>query len=337
MKCSTPSPYLGLKERNKRTVSIVICSGAQCLDIAGPAEVFSFANKQMADFGYGENQLYNIEFLAASKEPKEISTGLKVYPDKSFEEAGSIHTLLVGGGTAKSCLDLTDDSQFLEWLKVKAKEVERIGVSGSGTLVLAKAGVLSGHRATTHEKYIGDLKKYKDIEVDNKAIFVRDKKIYSSVGRSAGIDLALAMVEEDFGRKLALLVAREMILYLKRDGDQSQYSSYLQAQLKNNRFSPLLEWINLNLEQSLSVDFLAKKQAMSPRNFSRCFTSEIGVTPARYLEQVRVEKACQLILEAGISQDVVATQCGFSSQEQMRRAFLRQKGILPSKYRKQFA
>jgi transcriptional regulator GlxA family with amidase domain len=220
-----------------------------------------------------------------------------------------------------------------------APNVRRIGSVCSGAFILAEAGLLDGRRATTHWGWCKELaQRYPRVKVDPDPIFVRDGSIYTSAGVTAGMDLALALVEEDHGRELALRVARQLVLFLRRPGGQSQFSAQLAVQAADRE--PLRElqaWIADHLNQDLSVEALADRVAMSPRNFARVFSREVGVTPARFVEQARVEAARRRLEESAHGVDAIASQCGFGTAESMRRAFLRRLHVPPSAYRHRFA
>ncbi|WP_226643860.1 GlxA family transcriptional regulator [Microbulbifer variabilis] len=317
-------------------IAMFIYPGASGLDVTGPLEVFTLANYLLHKEGRYRSDFYHIQLVAEKAGPVQMGTGVKLYADIGYRDAQDIHTLLISGGTPGSYQALYDKPDVLNWLCVQKRVVERMCSICNGALVLARAGILNGHRATTHWANVDELRQFKEIEVDSDAIYVSDGHIYTSAGITAGIDLALALVEDDHGRHMALAIARLMVLYLKRDGGQQQYSSYLMNQQQSDRFAGLVEWIYQNLDQSLTVEKLALQTAMSPRNFARCFLKELGVTPARFIENIRVEKACQLLSEQNLSQERVAFLCGFQSQEQLRRTFRRHKGILPSEFRRRF-
>ncbi|WP_444929140.1 GlxA family transcriptional regulator [Microbulbifer sp. SSSA002] len=324
------------ENNSARKVAMVVCPGATSLDITGPLEVFSLANDQLRKLGRSNRDFYDIQLVGPEPGPVMTSTGVKVFVEHALAEVEDIHTLLVSGIPPESCQRACESSPVLEWLAEQQKKVARIGSICSGALILASAGVLNGRRATTHWADVPALQTFPQIEVDPDAIFVRDGNVYTSAGITAGIDLALYMVEEDHGRGLALNLARILVLYLKRDGGQQQFSVRLENQINSDRFAALIEWMYQNIEQPITVERLAQQAAMSPRNFARTFVRELGVTPARFLEQIRVERACQLFSEQNQAQDKVAKLCGFQSQEQLRRAFRKHKGILPSEYRKRF-
>ncbi|WP_346838276.1 GlxA family transcriptional regulator [Microbulbifer sp. SAOS-129_SWC] len=319
-----------------RRVAMVIYPGAQCLDVTGPLEVFSLANRQLREKGRIDRDVYEIQLLAAAPGPVATSAGIRLSADRAFDDADELHTLLVCGGEGGAVALQQQNEKLCRWLRQRAAQVQRLGSICNGALLLAGAGLLDGRRAATHWMDVDLLRAHERVDVDADAIFVRDGNVYSSAGITAGIDLALALLEEDFGRALSLAVARRLVLYLKRDGGQQQYSAHLSSQVASDRFAELVEWIYANLAQPLDVDTLARRTAMSPRNFARHFTVELGQTPAKFVERARAEKARQLLAEQNLPQAKVAALCGFQSQEQLRRAFKRQLGVLPEDYRKRF-
>ena len=219
-----------------------------------------------------------------------------------------------------------------------AQRVRRLGSVCSGAFVLAEAGLLDGRRATTHWSVCDALaQRYPRVRVDPDPIFIRDGRIYTSAGVTAGMDLALALVEEDHGREIALHVARELVLFLRRPGGQSQFSAQLALQTTDHQ--PLRElqaWIAEHPSADLSVATLAARVAMSPRNFARVFVRELGLTPARFVEQIRVEAARRRLEESAHGVDLIASECGFGSAESMRRSFVRTLRVPPSAYRSRF-
>jgi transcriptional regulator GlxA family with amidase domain len=228
---------------------------------------------------------------------------------------------------------------MLEWLRKRAKDARRVGSICTGAFLLASAGLLDGKRATTHWRFAGLLKKwYPKVIVDSEPIFVRDGKMFTSAGVSAGIDLALAMVEEDHGTKVALEVARDMVLYLRRSGGQSQFSTVLATQTTGrDTLRELQGWILEHLHEPLTVETMAAQAAMSPRHLSRLFLKEFGATPARFVENLRVESARRNLEESRDGIKEIADHCGFGSAESMRRAFQKVLHTPPSTYRDRFA
>jgi transcriptional regulator GlxA family with amidase domain len=219
-----------------------------------------------------------------------------------------------------------------------APRVRRLGSVCSGAFLLAEAGLLDGRRATTHWGWCKVLaERHPAVRVDPDPIFVRDGNVYTSAGVTAGMDLALALVEEDHGRALALQVARQLVLFLRRPGGQSQFSAQLAVQSADREpLRDLQAWIAEHPGLDLSVPSLARRVAMSPRNFARVFARELGTTPARFVERVRVEAARRRLEESAHGVDMVAAECGFGTAESMRRAFLRTLHVPPSAYRSRF-
>ena len=230
------------------------------------------------------------------------------------------------------------NAEVIRWLKTIAGRIRRIGSVCTGAMLLARAGLLDGRRATTHWNWCEVLiRRAPRAHVDPDPIFVRDKNVYTSAGVTAGMDLALALVEEDHGSRLALHVARNLVLYLRRPGGQSQFSAALSLQLTDRE--PLRElesWVLDNLNKPLAVPALAKRVAMSPRNFARIFTKEMKTTPAKFVERLRVETARRRLEESQNSMESIASECGFGNVNSMRNVFQRTLKIAPGQYRRHF-
>ena len=319
--------------RDARRVAVVAFPDAEVLDVTGPHEVFAQAAGFLPDRAPG----YTVEILTSGASPLACSSGVKLVPDRSIHEVhGGVDTLLVAGG--RGVFDAVRDRALLRWLRRAARHARRLASVCSGTFLLAEAGLLDGRRATTHWLVCDELaRRYPKVIVERDPIFVHDRGVYTSAGVTAGMDLALALVEEDHGRQLALRVARQLVMFLKRPGGQSQFSAQLAVQAADR--DPLRElqaWIADHLDTDLSVPTLAAEVAMSERNFARVFTREVGLTPARFVERARVEGARRRLEESTDGVDAVAAQCGFGSAEVMRRAFLRLLGVPPSAYRGRF-
>jgi transcriptional regulator GlxA family with amidase domain len=246
-----------------------------------------------------------------------------------------IDTLLIAGGAGTRG---PRDPALLAWLCRMAGQVRRVCSICTGAYLLADAGLLNGKRATTHWRFVTSFaRKHPAVLWDPNPIFVRDGNIYTSAGVTAGMDLALALIEEDYGGALALNVARQMVIFLRRPGSQAQFSVALSAQAaERNSLKELQVWIAENLARDLSVEALAAHVAMSKRNFARVFVRELGRTPARYVEQARIEAARAQLAASDESVDQIAMRCGFSSAELLRRSFVRRFKIAPSDYRKHF-
>jgi transcriptional regulator GlxA family with amidase domain len=230
------------------------------------------------------------------------------------------------------------DEELLVWLQKAAQRVRRIGSICTGAFLLASAGLLDGKRATTHWKWAAELaNKFKYTTVDPDPIYIRDGNTYTTAGVTAGMDLALALVEEDLGSPTALKVAREMVLYLRRPGGQSQFSTALSLQASDRKqIEEIRSWANDNLDQDLPVEKLAARAGMSPRNFARVFLKDTGTTPARFVECLRVEAARRRLQESHDKLEKVASDCGFGSIQRLRRSFFRVLHVPPNDYRLRF-
>jgi transcriptional regulator GlxA family with amidase domain len=250
-----------------------------------------------------------------------------------------VDTLVIPGGPG--IWEMRKDTQLMKWISQTLPKTRRVASVCLGAFALAWTGVLDGKRAVTHWRYCPRLQdSFPNIRVEPNAIFVKDGRVWSSAGVSAGIDLALAMIEEDFGHTTALDVARRLVVFLKRPGGQSQFSTVLAAQASDveGRFSALHAWIIENIASDLRVEMLAEKAGMTPRTFARTYTSRTGMTPASGVEALRVETA-RLLLESRQIGGVVevAKRAGFGDDERMRRAFLRHLGVSPTEYRNRFS
>lgn len=317
-----------------RLVTMVAYERAEVLDITGPLDVFAIANNIHEGNG-GTEPLYRIEVAAKAKDDVIVtSSGIRLLSDKSWHDCFGMDTLLVPGGPAAEQAPV----ELVDWLRLTAPAVRRVGSICTGAFILARAGLLNNRRATTHWSRAGQLRSfYPQIIVDEDAIHTRDGSIYTSAGITAGIDLALALLEEDHGRELALNVARMMVLYFKRPGGQSQFSTPLLAQFREGgTLAPTLQWIRDNFRSNLDNETLAAHAAMSLRNFARVFKREVGTTPAQFIERIRLEAAVKLLEETSQSVETIARECGFQSGEHLMIAFARRFGITPGQYRDRF-
>lgn len=311
------------------SVIIVLYEGVQSLDVTGPLEVFAGAGGAA-----GQPQAYRITTAAPGGGPVRTSSGLRLLADEDLDRVAPAHTLLVPGGTGTA----DPDPAVVRGVGQLAAGAERVVSVCTGAFLLAEAGLLSGRRATTHWAYCDTLaRRFPDIDVDPEPIYVRDGHIATSAGVTAGIDLALALVEEDLGRDAALQVARHLVVFLRRPGNQAQFSTQLAAQLADRQ--PLREvqrWIAEHPEGDLSVDTLADRCALSPRHFARAFAAEVGVTPGRYVDSVRLEAARRRLEETEDGIEEIARSCGYGLPESMRRAFVRALSVPPTEYRRRF-
>lgn len=316
-----------------RDVLIVLFDGVQSLDVTGPLEVFAGANTELT--GQGEDKPgYLVRTASLDRAVVRCSSGLTLTPDLDLHNARTPHTLVVPGGTGTR----TPDAELVAWLRRRAERVPRIMSVCTGAFLLAEAGLLTGRRVTTHWSRCAALaRKFPEIDVDAEPIFIRDGRIATSAGVTAGIDLALALVEEDLGRDVALTVARGLVMFLRRPGNQSQFSVQLTAQFAQRKsLRDVQRWIVEHPDAELGVDTLAARANLSPRQFSRVFTQEVGVPPGHYVDQVRLERARGLLEDTKDSVERIARRCGYRTTESMRRAFLRTLDVSPSEYRCRF-
>lgn len=318
-------------------VSMLAFRDCQILDVTGPLEIFARTARWLSDHGHQSQAAYEVEIIADEAGAVVCSNGLELIATRRWRDVKKTGTLLVAGGIGTEAP--ASDPELLDWLQKMPGRCERLGSVCTGALILAAAGLLDHHQATTHWAYGEQLATAgRDIKVDTDALFVADEGIYTSAGVTAGMDLALAMVESDWNREVALAVARELVMYVKRSGGQAQFSRPLQAQqAESNRLRNLQLWMLENLDGDLNVNRLAGKIAMSPRNFSRRFRMEVGISPAHYVEEIRIEAARDRLESTHLPIGKVASLSGFSSAETMRRAFSRKLGIAPTEYRKRFA
>ena len=319
----------------RRRIVLVLFDGVQSLDLTGPLEVFtgadSFARSRGAATGY------DIVTAAPTSDPMRTSSGLTIGADTTLAEVdGPIDTLVVAGGAGVQLA--VRDPQIVEQVARLAGQARRVTSVCTGAFLLAAAGVLDGRRATTHWRSCGELARaYPSVVVDPDPIFVRDGNVWTSAGVTAGMDLALALVEDDLGREAALTVARHLVLFLRRPANQAQFSAQLSTQLADrDEVRALQEWIADHAAEDCSVDRLAERAAMSPRHLARVFSEQVGTTVARYVEQVRVETARRRLEESSEPIASVAATCGFGTAETMRRSFLRSLGVGPAEYRRRF-
>lgn len=321
-----------------RRIAMVAFADAQILDVVGPLEVFSRAARLVSDEGRRGPLPYSVEILARTRGPVVTSSGLAVVASRSFRTVrAGIDTLFVAGGRGVEAA--VRDEALIEWLRAMSRRVRRMASVCTGAFLLAEAGLLDGKRAATHWGSCSRLAEhYPDVTVDPDPIFVQQGRFFTSAGVTAGMDLALALVEQDHGSEVARQVARQLVLFLKRPGGQSQFSAQLKTQLSDREpLAELQAWMADHLDADLSVAALARRASMSPRNFARVFAQSVGLTPARYVDTLRVEAARRRLEESGVGVDEIAQRCGFGTRESMRRAFQRTMRISPSDYRSRFA
>jgi transcriptional regulator GlxA family with amidase domain len=320
-----------------RRIALVVYPDFEPLDLTGPFSVFAGTDRWLREVQGQERKAYTLDVLGAEVGVIRAAGGLGVMADRSFRTVRSgIDTLLVVGGPGTR--GAVQNRELLVWLRRMAPRVRRLGAVCTGSFLLAKAGLLDGRRATTHWASGAELaRRYPRVIVDADLIFIRDGNIYTSAGVTAGMDLALALVEEDYGRAVALQIARQLVLYVRRPGGQSQFSTLLVAQGSSREpLGELQTWIVENVDADLSVPVLARRVAMSPRHFARVFTREVGLTPGQFVEKVRIEAARRRLEESPQGVKAIAADCGFGSADTMRRAFLRTLRVAPLAYRDRF-
>jgi transcriptional regulator GlxA family with amidase domain len=321
-----------------RRIGIVAFPGSQILDIAGPMAVFTEADQVYRKHLKAPQAAYQIELISTGSDALvDCYCGVNLTAQTDFRRvSSSFDTLLVAGGYG--VVQAESIEGFLPWLRKTASKARRIGSVCSGSYVLAAAGLLDGRRATTHWNWCQQFaERFPAVEFDADPIFIRDGNVYTSAGVTAGIDMALALVEEDLGAEVALIVARGLVVFLRRPGNQSQFSASLSLQASDR--TPLRElqaWMLENLRQPLTVEQLAAQAGMSPRNFARVFAEQMGTTPSRFVLKIRVEAARRRLEESAQSIELIAEECGFGSTESMRSAFQRLLRVSPQEYRKRF-
>jgi transcriptional regulator GlxA family with amidase domain len=311
----------------QRTVLVVLFDDVQSLDVSGPVEVFAGAESCTPGS-------YEIRTASLDGGPVRTSSGLTLVPDLALADAGEPQLLLVPGGAGTR----RADPRLVDWLRTHGPRASRLVSVCTGAILLAEAGLLDGRRVTTHWAYCEKLARdHPEIDVDADPIFVRDAHVCTSAGVTTGIDLALALVEEDLGRDVALTVARHLVVFLRRPGNQAQFSAQLAAQVAARE--PLREvqrWISEHPADDLSVEALAARARLSPRHFARAFRAETGLTPGRYVDRVRLEHARRLLEDTADGIEEISRASGYGTPESMRRAFLRTLGTAPAEYRRRF-
>lgn len=323
---------LKAKAVKAKTIVIVALPGVQLLDVAGPLDVFAEANVQS---GY---LAYRLLIAAAEPGPIRSSSGVRLMPDRiigrDIEEG--IDTLLVAG--CPNAAKVPADGAVIAWLRRRAPGARRFGSVCSGAFFLAAAGLLDGRRVTTHWAVAEQLAlNYPAVIVDQDAIHVSDGQLRTAAGVTAGLDLALALVEEDLGHEIAMKVASQLVMFFKRPGGQMQFSRKGAAVPAGRAaLQELQRWVAANPGLDHSVACLAKRMELSPRHFARLFRSEVGITPATWVEEARVSAARQLLEMGHEAPKQVAAHCGFADADTLRRAFARHVGVTPAEYRKRF-
>ncbi|PJM92557.1 GlxA family transcriptional regulator [Streptomyces sp. CB01373] len=311
----------------QRTVLVVLFDAVQSLDVTGPVEVFAGAERHVPGS-------YRIHTASLDGGPVRSSSGLTLVPDSPLAGAPAPHTLLVPGGEGTR----RADPRLVDWVRGHGPGAARLVSVCTGAILLAEAGLLDGRRATTHWAYCDKLARdHPSVEVHAEPVYVRDGEVATSAGVTCGIDLTLALVEEDLGRDVALSVARHLVVFLRRPGNQAQFSAQLAAQTaRREPLRDVQQWITEHPADDLSVEALAARARLSPRHFARAFRAETGTTPGRYVDRVRLEHARRLLEDTADGVEEISRASGYGTPEAMRRAFVKALGAAPAEYRRRF-
>lgn len=319
-------------------IAIVGFEQASCLDISGPAEVFGTAN-QIGD--EADNNRYEVSLYSVDGKAFNTSSNLTLSPEGSISDIPKdTHTLFIAGGYGVET-EFANEF-FINWIADNYTAFKRVASVCTGSFLLAQAGVLKNKSATTHWQSCDIFKDiFPDVHLDENAIFTQDGNIYTSAGITTGIDLALSLVEDDYGHDTSMLIAKSMVLYLRRSGGQRQFSEILLAQDKNQsqkyHFQKLIDWMQEHISDDITVESMAEQIGMSPRNFSRQFMQSFNTPPMQFLNQLRLEVSRNLIEQEKNSLSEISSICGFKSYETMRRQFTQRYGVGPKQYKKNFA
>jgi transcriptional regulator GlxA family with amidase domain len=324
-----PAPH------GKRRIGIIGYPGVQALDLVGPADAFAIADEYLrAEQRVGG---YEVVVLGLSKTAFAAESGVLLKPHTTLEASPPLDTLVISGGRGLRVPE--SNRKVVAWLAKRAAGIRRIASVCTGIYALAATGLLDGKRVTTHWRFARDVAQhFPRVQVEPNALFLKSGKFYTAAGITAGIDLSLALIEEDHGPGLALSVARELVVYLKRPGGQEQYSEPLRFQIKaTDRLAELVPWIAEHLQENLSVEKLAHKACLSPRQFTRRFKGTFSTNPGEFVESLRLDEARNRLVATNCSVEAVANSVGFASADSFRRAFERRFGIAPTVYRGRFA
>ena len=317
-----------------RRVAFLGFDGLMALDLVGPAD--AFASAFLEDEGGRLRPCYEVVVIGLKKGPFVAQSGVVFKPTATLQTARDIDTLIVPGGPGLR--RGTAARRASSWIASRASGIRRIASVCTGIYGIAPTGLLDGRRVTTHWNHAADVaEKFPKLKLESNALFLKDGPFYTSAGITAGIDLSLALIEEDFGAAVALSVARELVVYMKRSGGQEQYSEPLRFQVQSaGQFADIAAWIPGHLRSDLSVEALAEKAFVCPRHFSRRFKAAFGSTPAAFVEGLRLDEARRRLVSAKRSIEATAASVGFRSAVSFRRAFERRFGIPPSVYRNRF-
>ncbi|MEM6485886.1 MAG: GlxA family transcriptional regulator [Pseudomonadota bacterium] len=315
-----------------KRIGFLAFDGFQGLDLIGPLEAFEEVNQRSGN----RRRPYQTLVISQNGKPVVADTGFKLCAHTSMEECPRLHTLIIPGGAGARREDFK--AEAIQWIERSASSISRLGSICTGLFILAQTGLLDGLRVTTHWKHIVEARnRFPALKVEQDALFLRQGKLFTAAGVSAGIDLALALIEEDHGPTIAADVARHLVVFLKRPGDQRQYSSVLRHQRESSDdFADLVAWIADNLSADLSSDALAERAGLSERQFRRRFAKIFGETPTQRIERIRIETASSWLGSDNASVEKIAADLGYRSADSFRRAFERHLGVSPTEYRSRF-
>jgi transcriptional regulator GlxA family with amidase domain len=317
-----------------RVIELLAYQAVQLLDVTGPLQVFASANDLATEAG--GTPPYALRVVARGRRDVTTSAGLQIAAGSLPRIGAALDTLIVAGGPGVDAA--AADAVLVKWVRQRAGKARRVASVCTGAFLLAASGVLDGRRAATHWSCCADLaRRFPKVRVEQDPIFVRDGPVWTSAGVTAGIDLALALVEQDLGRNAALAVARYLVMFLKRPGGQAQFSTALSLQAAEDKFGALHDWIARHLADVISLPVLARQAGMSERSFSRHYAEATGLTPVHAVERLRVEAARRLLSESRLPVKRISQRCGFGSEETMRRSFLRLLATTPQDYRARFS
>jgi len=315
-------------------VGLIGYDGVQALDIIGPSDAFTIAEIE-SDNGQ-RRACYEVIILGITNKPFRAESGISFQPHTTLRNAPTLDTLIIPGG--RGARIGKSGNLIAKWISSRAKRIRRIASVCTGVYALAPTGLLDSRRVTTHWRFANDVaRRFPKLNVDHDALFLKDGPFYTAGGITASVDLALALIEEDYGPRVALAVARELVVFLKRSGGQKQYSEPLEFQINStDRFADLASWMVEHMRGDLSLAALAKRVCLSPRHFVRRFKQAFGGTPAAFVENLRLDEARRRLSERTQTIENVASSVGFQSDDVFRRAFQRRFGVKPSSYRSRF-
>lgn len=317
-----------------RVIGLLAYDGITALDLVGPMEAFSCVQ---VDTAHGKRRGYRLLVIGLDRKPVRAESGLVIQPEVTLRDAPALDTLLIPGGSGLRELGIL--KPIARWLRRRAEKTRRVATACTGVYALAATGLLNGRRAATHWRFAKDVAtRFPEVRVDANALFVKDGKFYSSGGITSAIDLTLALIEEDHGPSASLVVARELVMHLRRSGGQNQFSEPLKAQIQaGDRFADLITWIVSNLDKELNLETLSRRAGICPRHFSRVFKASQGKTPGAYVEALRLSEACNQLTDTRETIDRIASAVGFNSADAFRRTFQLRMGANPTEYRRHFA